>query len=242
MALMKLTDCTFPEPAMNLACDEALLDLCEAGFDHDVLRFWEPGEHFVVLGYSSRICADVKLPACERAGVPVLRRCSGGGTVLQGPGCLNFSLILRMERRPELESLAATTRWIMQAHRNALAPVVGGEVRIKGYSDLVRDGLKFSGNAQRRKRRAVLFHGSVLLGMDFELLESLLPVPERQPAYRKNRAHRDFAANLNLPAGRIKDALISAWQAKEPLAGLPMERIEALARTTYSTQAWTHKF
>ena len=242
MTHMKVIDSTLPTPAHNLACDEALLELCETGFDHDLLRFWEPREHFVVLGYSSRIRADVELPRCARSRVSVFRRCSGGGTVLQGPGCLNFSLVLRVDGRPALQTLTGTTRFIMAAHRQALGPVVGGEVRVEGFSDLTRGGLKVSGNAQRRKRRAVLFHGTFLLDLDLRLVEELLPVPARQPPYRRNRPHREFLANLHVPSQLIKDALRGTWGASEPLDGLPLERIEALARNVYATQAWTHRW
>lgn len=252
---MKLLDWTLPEAAANLACDEALLDLCEAGFDHDLLRFWEPREHFVVLGYSSRIRADVELPRCARSRVSVLRRCSGGGTVLQGPGCLNFSLVLRLDastrpaglptglKEPELlTTISGTTRLVMDTHRAVLERLLGGRVEVEGFSDLVRGGLKFSGNAQRRKRRAVLFHGTFLLDLDLRLVEELLPVPARQPPYRLNRPHREFLANLHVSSRLIKDALIGAWGAAEPLDGLPMDRIDALAREVYATEAWIHRF
>ena len=106
---MKLLELTLPSPQENLACDEALLEACEQSTAHEVLRFWEPREHFVVLGYSSRISSDVKLSACNRLGLPLFRRDSGGGTVLQGPGCLNFSLVLRMARHPRLASISGTT-------------------------------------------------------------------------------------------------------------------------------------
>ena len=41
---MQLLDLTFPTPEENLACDEALLEMCEQGYDREILRFWEP--HF----------------------------------------------------------------------------------------------------------------------------------------------------------------------------------------------------
>ena len=250
MAAMKLVDSTLPDPAKNLACDEALLDLCEAGFDHDLLRFWEPREHFVVLGYSSRIRADVELPRCARLRVPIFRRCSGGGTVLQGPGCLNFSLVLRLDAatRPAglqeaelLTTISGTTRLVMNTHRVALERLLGETVAVEGVSDLVRGGLKFSGNAQRRKRRAVLFHGTFLLDLDLRLVEELLPLPARQPPYRGNRPHQEFLSNLRLPASTVKTVLASAWRAAEPLDSLPMERIETLARDVYETQGWIYR-
>ena len=94
---MTFLDLTLPAPAENLACDEALLDWFEEQGGDGVLRFWEPDNYFVVVGYGNHVAIEANVPACEADGVPVLRRCSGGGTVLQGPGCLNYSLILKIE-------------------------------------------------------------------------------------------------------------------------------------------------
>ena len=92
---MKWLDHTLATPAENLACDEALLDLCEeAGVE--ILRFWESRQIFVVVGYGNRVASEVNVEECRRRGVPILRRCSGGGTVVQGPGCLNYNLTLRL--------------------------------------------------------------------------------------------------------------------------------------------------
>src|SRR6267142_1472838 len=93
---MKYIDLTLPTAAENLACDEALLDLCEEGYEHEILRFWEPREHFVVLGYANKIASEVNVPACKTNHVSIFRRCTGGGAVLQGPGCLNYSLVLKL--------------------------------------------------------------------------------------------------------------------------------------------------
>src|ERR1035441_2815400 len=94
---MKLCDLTLPTPEENLACDEVLLDLCEAGGSDEVLRFWAPPQYFVVVGYANKAATEVNLPVCRELVIPVLRRCTGGGTVLQGPGVLNYSLILRID-------------------------------------------------------------------------------------------------------------------------------------------------
>ena len=93
---MKYLDRTLRTPQENLAADEALLDWCEEESADEILRFWEPRQHFVVLGYSNRTRTEVNLDSCKKLDVPVLRRCSGGGTVLQGPGCLNYALLLRI--------------------------------------------------------------------------------------------------------------------------------------------------
>ena len=86
---MRHLDLTIPSPAENLACDEALLDWCESGDGVECLRFWESPEPFVVVGYANKVETEVNVAACEARKIPILRRCSGGGTVVQGPGCLN---------------------------------------------------------------------------------------------------------------------------------------------------------
>ena len=181
---MKYIDITYQTPQHNLACDEALMDLCEEGvYDHEILRCWEPSEHFVVLGYSNKIGSEINELSCKSRGIPVLRRCSGGGTVLQGPGCLNFTLILDIQKREILTSITKTNTYIMQFHKKALESILGTSVDIRGFSDLTQGPLKFSGNAQRRKRRFVLFHGTFLCQFNITAMEGVLLIPEKQPDY-----------------------------------------------------------
>ena len=178
---VKCLDLTLPTPAENLACDEALLEDCESGGGGEVLRFWESPTHFVVLGLANRLATEAHREACDRLGIPILRRCSGGGTVLQGPGCLNYSLILKFDGAGPFRSISTTTEFILKRHCAALSALAGKTVELKGQSDLAIGGLKISGNAQRRKRHALLFHGTLLLRFDLALLGNVLPLPSKQP-------------------------------------------------------------
>ena len=117
---MKLLDLTLPSPAENLACDEALLDWREAGTGGEVLRFWESRESFVVVGYANKVAAEVNVAACEARGIPVFRRCSGGGTVVQGPGCLNYTLVLRITADGPLHNISVANQFIMEQNRAAI--------------------------------------------------------------------------------------------------------------------------
>jgi lipoate-protein ligase A len=126
MATLRLLDLTLDTPEANLALEEALLDWCQAGGSRGVgfLRFWRPASHFVVLGYGNRAAVELDVEACRAAQVPVLRRCTGGGAVLQGPGCLNYALVLPVDSVPGLETITAANRLIMQRHARALAPLL----------------------------------------------------------------------------------------------------------------------
>ena len=238
---MKYFDFTFPTPAENLAGDEALMDLCENGLEGEILRFWEPKAPFIVLGYANQAAREVNLEACKKEGIPVFRRCSGGGTVVQGPGCLNYSLILRMDDGP-LRSITGTNKFIIERHGAALEPLLKAGVQIQGHTDLALENLKFSGNAQRRLRNRLIFHGTFLLNFDVSLVEKLLPMPSKQPCYRENRSHTDFLTNLKLPAADVKSALRRIWNAEQMLTNIPTDKIRELVSARYSRDKWNLKF
>jgi lipoate-protein ligase A len=236
---MRLLDLTLATPEENLALDEALLEWADSGQGPECLRWWESPVPFVVLGYSDRLETEVDQQACLELGCPILRRCSGGGTVLQGPGSLSYALILHID--DTLASLTETNRLILERHRQALTPIVGRPIELQGSTDLALAGRKFSGNSQRRKKRALLFHGTFLRQLDAPLLDRVLPMPSRQPAYRAQRAHRDFLTTLDLSAAKIRAAVQNAWHADQPLL-LPEEirtRAEQLVRERYARHDWT---
>jgi lipoate-protein ligase A len=239
---MNYLDVTLSTPAENLACDEALLEWAEEHGGSSVLRFWESQQHFVVLGYANKVAEEVNIEACRACGFPILRRCSGGGTVLQGPGCLNYSVILKIDEDGPLQGITGTNTFVMQHHRRALASLLEKPVMVEGFTDLATEQLKFSGNAQRRKRNWLLFHGTFLLNFDLDLIEKILPPPPRQPDYRRKRPHSEFLTQLMLPAEAVKTALREAWNSTRPLEVIPNANIARLVSEKYATNAWNFKW
>jgi lipoate---protein ligase len=242
---MKLLDLTLPSPAENLAGDEALLDWCENDAGEEVLRFWESPHPFVVVGYANKVASEVNVTACEARGIPILRRCTGGGTVVQGPGCLNYALVLRIVEAGPTHSIRAANQFIMEQNRAAIESAFcppPSAVRVQGHTDLTLDGLKFSGNAQRRQRHFLLFHGTLLLDFDLALMGELLHLPSLQPDYRNRRSHEDFLTRLRLSRDQLKAALARAWQAAAPLAEIPRFRTASLVAAKYSRAEWNFKY
>jgi lipoate---protein ligase len=207
-------DQTCMTPAENLELDERLLDRV----DHDggsFLRVWEPAEWFVILGRGNQADREVDLSACGKRDIPVLRRSSGGGAVLLGPGCLCYSIILPIESDTRLFSSKSTNEWILERISRSLSGLSVAPIETRGDSDLTLGDRKIAGHAQRRKRNALLFHGSLLLNFDPSPMETFLRAPSRSPEYRQNRAHAGFVTNLPVPAAKVKQALKSEWLAHE---------------------------
>jgi lipoate-protein ligase A len=232
-------------PAEQLAADEVILDLCEAGQGNEMMLFWEPRETFVVVGYANKVATEVNVAACEKASAPVFRRCSGGGTIVQMPGGLNYSLILRIEENGPTRNISSANQFIMERNRAAIESAIRNPqsaISVRGHTDLCVGNLKFAGNSQRRRKHFLLFHGTLLLNCDLSRIGELLLMPSLQPDYRAQRAHKEFVTNLNLPAAKVKVALIEAWNANEPSPAPPFAEIKKLAREKYSTREWNFKF
>jgi lipoate-protein ligase A len=235
---MRTLDLTLPSAAENLALDEGLLLDAEHGTGTEVLRFWMSPTPFVVVGIGARAAHEVRADECASRGIPLLRRCSGGGTVVQGPGCLNYCLILRIQAHGPLNSIQGTNRHIMQRHALGLSRLIRREVTVQGHTDLAIQGRKISGNAQRRLRRHLLFHGTFLLDFDLDLVTALLPEPALQPAYRRKRSHRDFIQNLQRSATEVKRSLIETWHAIGNHAEIPQDRVAGLVQERYGRPEW----
>ena len=242
---MRHLDLTLPSPAENLACDEALLDWCESGEGAECLRFWESPEPFVVVGYANKVETEVNVAACEARKIPILRRCSGGGTVVQGPGCLNYTLLLPITKDGPLHSIPVANQFIVRRNRAAIDSSLltpHSAIAVRGHTDLAIGGRKFSGNSQRRRKHFLLFHGTFLLNFDLAIIGDLLRMPSKEPDYREKRKHGDFLTNINVSAAKVKAAMQKAWDADSRLDNPPLEKIKALARERYLTNEWNFKF
>ncbi|MEP6662601.1 MAG: lipoate--protein ligase family protein [Verrucomicrobiota bacterium] len=237
---MKLLDLSLATAAANVACDEALLDFCERTGAEEILRFWESPQPFVVVGYANKIQTEVNVGACAEKNIPIFRRCSGGGTVIQGPGCLNYALILNIAENPLLQTITQTNRFVMERNRILLEEFLARPVKVEGHTDLTVDGLKFSGNAQRRKKNFCLFHGTFLLNFEIPLIETCLRFPSMQPDYRENRSHKRFVTNLNSEATALKKVFSQGWNVTGETKFLPLDHQLLLAK--YESKEWIWKF
>ncbi|MCH5376920.1 MAG: hypothetical protein JJ992_23380, partial [Planctomycetes bacterium] len=141
---MKLLDLTLETPAENLALDEALLEQAESGQGpREVLRLWESPQPFVVLGRSSRVADEVDRRKCEQRALAILRRPSGGASVVAGPGCLMYAVVLSYELRPPLQMISEAHHHVMTILSSALTRLVPS-VTYRGISDLAIGDRKFS--------------------------------------------------------------------------------------------------
>lgn len=231
----------------NIAADEALLVACEQGTlaEGRVLRLWRQRSWAVVMGASGKIGDEVYLNECERLGVPVARRSSGGGTVLLGPGTFCVSMIrplsdFRLEDRD-----VRTLQVLMLKELASAFSCVGLSLEVVAAGDWAIGGRKCAGSAQRRLKTHVMVHASILNRTDLKMISRLLPTPPRMPDYREGRRHADFLCNLDLDESQVIAGLERLAEEKK-LGEIVHKAIsplaESLAMERFRLAEWTHRF
>ena len=186
-------------------------DKAERHGDKEFLMVWETAQTSVVVGRSARLHEQVRVDACEADSVPVLRRSSGGGSVVLGRGCLNYTLILNLDLRPHLNCIGESYRSILA--NIASASGVDGAKQLE--NDLAIGEHKFSGCAQRRMRRTVLHHGTLLYDFSIGAIDRYLLEPARQPDYRNRRRHSEFLTNAPIDVGQFQQRLQAIYPEAE---------------------------
>ncbi len=234
---MTLLDLTLPTAAESVALDEALLLAAEAGTGGATVRLWEQRAYAVVVGAGGSVEIDVDRETCAADGVPVVRRASGGGTVVLGPGCLCVSVVLRVGSAPGLHTIAGTTAYVMGRLLAAVKPFAPDAGNAES-GDLTAGGRKFSGCAQQRKRKYVLHHATLLCGLDLTRVTRYLRPPERQPEYRAGREHAAFVTNLPVALAEVRELVIAAWEPAGEYANPPLDRVRELVAERYGRDEW----
>ena len=227
-ALEVYHDVSFRSAAMNMAIDEALLESAQV----PSIRFYQWASPALSFGYFGKF-ADVAVYAGERA---LVRRWTGGGIVLHGED-LTYSLIIPASERAFAEPSMSIYQKVHGALRDALSGngesaelvTLGGDAALRRpqtsqrdvstkacfahpvRADVMLNGRKIAGAAQRRTRAGLLHQGSI---QDVDLANGLA---------------EEFAQAL------------SARCERREIESQSLERADEIAAQKYATSAWLQK-
>ncbi len=180
------------DPQVNLAYEEAVFERLRIAPAPAALFY--VNHPCVVLGRSNEPELWAHAENATADGIPVLRRFSGGGAVYHDEHVLNYSFIVPKSLLGA-HGIASGPQAYIDLFReliiSALTPA--GGIWTPGWiSDILLNGRKISGNAQRISSTLVLHHGTLLLECPLAQIERYLPVPPNRPGI----AHRDFLTGL----------------------------------------------
>ena len=162
----------------NMAMDRAVLVENSNGNVPPTVRFytWKPSA--ISIGYFQSLQDEVDLEKCNMIGVDCVRRITGGGAVFH-ENELTYSIVIP-------ESHSQIPKNILDSYGRICGAIIKGlkqldiESQYYPINDIITDGKKISGNAQTRKLKTVLQHGTVLLDVDVEKMFTILKVPDEK--------------------------------------------------------------
>jgi lipoyl(octanoyl) transferase len=244
-----------------MAVDEALL----CSFDRDgsvpILRSygWDPPA--LSLGRFQDAEAVLDLERCRRDGVPIVRRVSGGGTIYHADE-LTYSIVCAPGQIPSAtsvkDSFRVLTGFLIAFYRRLgleacyAVDTAGDGERLgertafcfagKESFDILLDGRKIGGNAQRRRRDVIFQHGSIPIIN--RARHGLQYMRDSSPGHAENSVSlSDCGVSLDITA--LKSLFVQAFShhmgVDISLEGLsPDERrmSEELLATKYATDRW----
>ncbi len=148
----------------------------------------------VVAGRGSDLDKEIYLSLCTGDGIPVFRRMGGGCAVFLDPGTLIVSIVLPAQGFAGIQRLFNFCN--QQLIRGFAAMGLTGIFQ-DGISDLVLADRKVGGSSFYRSKGISYYTAGVLVSTDLDAMERYLPHPPREPAYRRNRSHREFVTCLD---------------------------------------------
>ena len=176
------------DPSYNLAVEEILFD--SLSFENTAyFLLWKNGPS-VIVGRHQNTVEEVNEKYIREHNIPVLRRGTGGGAVYHDLGNLNFSFLTYLEKGEDT-SFVRFIKPIAKALQH-----IGIQAEISGRNDMIVEGRKFSGNAQRKNGNKLLQHGTLMLSLDVSHLSDILTGNPDKYQSKGISSHKSRVANL----------------------------------------------
>lgn len=224
-------------PYYNLAFEEFIL---QERTDGDYLLLWQ-NDNTIVVGQNQNTEEEINRAFVEEHQINVVRRMTGGGAVYHDLGNLNYSFITGVEDAERL-TMERFTKPIVAALQG-----LGLQAEASGRNDILVDGRKVSGTAQRLVKNRILYHGTLLFDSNPSMVEGALQV---DPAKFRSKSAKSVRSRIgNIRAALQKDMTLPEFWAylKNALADeiLPaaltteeLAAVEALKQSKYDTWEW----
>jgi lipoate-protein ligase A len=232
-------DSDLNHPYYVTAADEALAISCGEYGAENTLHFYRRKPPAISIGYFRKVNEDIDLQACEKLGITIVRRTSGGGSIYTDSDQLIFSVITNRLLGDDVgHSFKVVCAVLIKALK-----MCGIQAAFKPPNDVLVNDKKVSGAAQVKKKNAYLIHATIILDLDNKIIERVLK--NAKLGYTSSiRKECGFTPEIS----DLKRALQNAFQEQLGIkfengkfSELEKKCIQELIENKYSTDAWNFK-
>ncbi len=246
--------------AINMAIDEAMLLTQKDGFQ-PTLRFYDWLQPAFSFGYFQQISEEVDVAACAAHGLELVRRMTGGGTVIHGWD-VTYTIVVPHGSGKFPKDVSAAYCAISDCLINGLQrlnidvapqiekPTGGNAPNIclthPVQYDILLNGRKIAGVSQRRNQTGVMYQGYIALDLP---ASDTLALASRRVSFNQVTVGKSTAINRDRSAPiyrkQLEDAVAVGFEetlgvrfAETELSPQEQETTESLAQTKYGSAAW----
>ena len=228
------------DPCYNLALEQYVLEHRREG---DWLMLWQ-NRNTVVVGLNQNTAEEINASFVEEHGITVVRRMTGGGAVYHDLGNLNYSFIQDVGNAEEL-TIGRFTEPVCRA-----LAALGVQASVSGRNDILVNGKKISGVAQRIVGGRILHHGTLLFDSDPAMIAGALRADPAKFTSKSAKSVRSRVGNLRdyLPEGidlprfwkLLLHELTLDGPIRESLSPDELQEVRRLADEKYRSWDWTY--
>ncbi len=176
----------------QMAIDEAILRSFDKGESPPTVRFYRFKPSAITVGYTQEIDDVIDTVACEEYDIPYVRRITGGGTVFHDyEGEITYSMITDKIQGEIEESFFTLLEPIIETLKD-----YDLDAQFKPYNDILVEKRKISGSAQRRGKKGMLQHGTLMYATDLEKLSEILKVDKDKLNARGAESFLDLVTTI----------------------------------------------
>jgi len=170
--------------------DIEILKTATSNFEFSI---WQPDKIYLVLGQSNTAENSLLLDKVYADKIPVLKRPSGGETVVLTPKTLVISAVVVTQN---LQNPHKYFKYFNEILISAIQQLGIKDIAAKGISDLTIGNKKILGSSIYRHKDKLFYHAVLNVAETTETIVKYIKNPKREPDYRKGRDHKDFVTSI----------------------------------------------
>lgn len=213
----RLLDTGARSASENMALDETLLELKAAGRIPHTLRFLQFSNPTVLVGHHQSVEEEVRLDYCQRQGIEINRRLTGGGALYWGKKELGWEIYIS-KNDPRIPSRIEDLYRRMGEAASLGLRHLGIRAHFRPRNDIEIQGHKISGTGGTELSGAILFQGTVLVDFDVDEMLRALRIPTEKLQDKEIESVKERVTCLKWELGRtpsirtIKAALARGFE------------------------------
>ncbi|KAG7192136.1 Biotin/lipoate A/B protein ligase [Scheffersomyces spartinae] len=228
------------DPYLNLAIEDYIynqMPLPTSEDEHNCNRLMlYVNSPCVVIGKNQNPWAETNLPLLNALGIPLVRRRSGGGTVVHDLGNVNYSFMTTKQKFDRFNFSRLITESITELC----------SLKVNDRGDIVDGptGKKVSGSAYKLSKGKSYHHGTMLLSLNLDVLRRLLRRDEAKVGHvdlkSSVKSVRSPVVNIGIPIDRFIQLVSSGFALNYGVTVLPINELdEMLGLPSFAENACT---